>query len=435
MRRVWMFLLVAVLSIVGLAEIDLEILTNRVDLLEDYVNMVYESLGERVTYEELEFATQDLRNEIKSFKSIVEEILKRLEVIGTELKIQQDGVSNISKMINDLSNTVNNLSVKLTTVDYLLTKKVTVLEEKIPLLASSKDLEALSKEVSNLKTENSLFTSKLNSIDESIKKLYEMASQRVKYEEMEVALDVLFEKMNKEVTEVKNLLEILDIKSNMFDDDIVKIFEIISTKVENEDFEELSEIVTKLSTDLNDLTEILNGLATQVGDMDYIIGKRIDSLDEKIEEVKVSIEVQLTERDKKFEQEIALRDKQIEELKVFFENKLKEKDEQIEEMKKSFEAQLVEKDKRIEQAEKKMADIILEYTNVVYKALNDRVTHEELQKALDNLKAEKDEVIKQLEQKLAESDKEIAELSNITILGVLIGIIGIGFGVWTFMSN
>ncbi len=312
MRKLGIFILVAVLSIIGLAEVDLETLSNRVDLLEEYVNMLYESLGERVTNEELEVAVSNLSEELENLKALIDELSQKNEELVVTLNIHDNDILKIYETlgeivekvemlmakfepaeseeteteevtvdINDLAEIVNGLAMQIGDLDYLIGKRLSALEGKVDALAEKTAVEELDGRVAELETQvlniNSTLSDGLPMIRTAVYQLAEdlaaleakmteyiavsletlkeelqvIPDEIVGYEELALVVENLeaaieqrvgaveehVDTMFEEISSLKETLETLSLKANMFDDDIVKLYEALGNKVEKDEFE------------------------------------------------------------------------------------------------------------------------------------------------------------------------------------------------------
>ncbi len=367
MRKLGIFVLVAVLSIIGLAEVDFETLGNRVDLLEEYVNMLYESLGERVTYEELEVAVANLSELIEELKVHIDELSQKNEELVVTLNIHDNDILKIyetlgeivekvemlvgelepaeteetsaeetSVDINDLAEIVNGLAMQIGDMDYLISKRLSALEGKVDALAEKTVVEELDGRVSELETQvlniNSTLSDGLPMIRTAV---YQLAED----------LAALEAKMT----------EYIAVSVDMLKEDLEALL------AEKVSYEELAFVVENLEA----------ALEQRVG----AVEEHLDTIFEELSSMKELLET------------ISLKANMFDD------------------------------------------DIVK-----LYEALGNKVDRDEFEGQLADMKAENEQLKKDLETKLAEKDARISELNNFALIGIVLGVVGVGLGIWAVLK-
>lgn len=225
-----------------------DVLTNRLELLEEYTNMIYETLGGYVSVDDFE-----------AFKAEIETRLSELEVQVLNIQNTLDtGMPALREMIYGLSESVANLEERLSSyVDVSVGEVKDQLDE---VLITIEDLRVT-----------------LDIHDGDILKIYETLGT---LSEQVAALE---EKMaSLKADELAETLESIVLKLDMHDQDIVNIFDNLSNKADREQVDTLEASVAELYDSVNGLNEILTGLAAQIGDTDYLLRKQIENLGKEI---------------------------------------------------------------------------------------------------------------------------------------------------------
>jgi len=84
--------------------------------------------------------------------------------------------------------------------------------------------------------------------------------------------------MVSELQPVSENLQALSLKVDMHDQDIVNLYDNLSTKADAEKVDALEVTVTDLLDSIDGLSEIITGLGAQIGDTDYLLRKQIADL-------------------------------------------------------------------------------------------------------------------------------------------------------------
>ena len=84
--------------------------------------------------------------------------------------------------------------------------------------------------------------------------------------------------MVSELQPVSENLQALSLKVDMHDQDIVNLYDNLSTKADAERVDALEATVADLSDSIDGLSEIITGLGAQIGDTDYLLRKQIENL-------------------------------------------------------------------------------------------------------------------------------------------------------------
>ncbi|ODN31091.1 hypothetical protein [Fervidobacterium thailandense] len=255
MRKLGILLAVLLFGIFVYAqEVDVEGILNRLELLEEYANMIYETVGTKVGYEELEGLISDLDARISELEVSILNIQSTLET----------GLPAIRDMLYELS--ANIAAVEEKSAMYTDVRVDSLKEE----------LDRLAEELASLQTLLEDVKVTLDIHDGDILKIYETLGS------LSEELAGLQESVTALVSVTEDV-ESMKLKLDMHDQDIVNIYDNLAMKANLESVENLEASVTALEEAVNGLSEILTGLAAQIGDTDYLLRKQIENLGKNLE--------------------------------------------------------------------------------------------------------------------------------------------------------
>ncbi len=245
MRKLGILLAVVLFGLMVFAEVDIDSLVNRIELLEEYANMIYDIVGTKVSTED--------------FEAFVLSTDVRILAIETELLNVKNTVDNGLPALRDL---LYELSANLAALEERITSYVEVslitFKEEMP------NIDELMTALEDLKVT-------LDIHDNDILKIYETLGTLSDH------IAALEEKIiNPEV------IETLKLKVDMHDQDIVNIYDNLSQKADREQIDMLEASVTELQKSVSSLNDIVTGLAAQIGDTDYLLRKQIENLGKDI---------------------------------------------------------------------------------------------------------------------------------------------------------
>jgi len=248
MKKLGIILAVVLFSLVAFAqEVDLEVLQNRVDLLEEYSNMIYDSLGTKLSVDDFDVAMAGLDERLGALETNV------LNLQGTI----NDGLPALRDMIYELSANLSSLEERLTSY-------VGVSSDEAKAAAIEEALAEVNPVLDDIKVT-------LDIHDGDILKIYETLGNLS--DELANLNDMV-----SELQPVSENLQALSLKVDMHDQDIVNLYDNLSTKADAEKVDALEATVTDLLDSIDGLSEIITGLGAQIGDTDYLLRKQIADL-------------------------------------------------------------------------------------------------------------------------------------------------------------
>ncbi|HOH53069.1 MAG TPA: hypothetical protein PLN23_02540 [Fervidobacterium sp.] len=248
MKKLGIILAVVLFSLVAFAqEVDLEVLQNRVDLLEEYSNMIYDSLGTKLSVDDFDVAMVGLDERLGALETNV------LNLQGTI----NDGLPALRDMIYELSANLSSLEERLTSY-------VGVSSDEAKAAAIEEALAEVNPVLDDIKVT-------LDIHDGDILKIYETLGNL--NDELSNLNDMV-----SELQPVSESLQALSLKVDMHDQDIVNLYDNLSTKADAEKVDALEVTVTDLLDSIDGLSEIITGLGAQIGDTDYLLRKQIADL-------------------------------------------------------------------------------------------------------------------------------------------------------------
>ncbi|HCI29726.1 MAG TPA: hypothetical protein PK404_01835 [Fervidobacterium sp.] len=250
MKKLGIVLVVVLFGLVAFAqEVDVQALLSRVDILEEYSNMIYDSLGSKVSVDDFDSVISDLDGRLAELET---------KVLNVQSTID-DGLPALRDMLYELAANVASVEERLSS--YVEVSVEGVKEEIMGEIGTA--IEDI--------------TVTLDIHDTDILKIYEtlgmFSDELMDLREMVVALETSFES-----------IESLALKVDMHDQDIVNIYDNLSTKADAEKCDALEASVAELRESIDGLSEIITGLGAQIGDTDYLLRKQIEDLSKIVDE-------------------------------------------------------------------------------------------------------------------------------------------------------
>ncbi|QIV79022.1 hypothetical protein [Fervidobacterium pennivorans] len=247
MKKLGILIAVVLFGIFAFAQqLDMETLLNRIELLEEYTNMIYDVLGTKVSSDE--------------FETVLAELDERISELETKvLNIQ----STIDTGLPALRDMLYELSANLAALEERITSYV-----EVSLMSSKEEIKAeLMDEILPMLDDIKVT---LDIHDSDILKIYDTLGT------LSEQIAAVQEKLAS-FEEISTSIESLTLKLDMHDQDIVNIYDNLSMKADREQVDTLEASVTDLQEQISGLNEILTGLAAQIGDTDYLLRKAIEN--------------------------------------------------------------------------------------------------------------------------------------------------------------
>ncbi|MFN4268848.1 MAG: hypothetical protein ACK4EZ_08445 [Fervidobacterium pennivorans] len=254
MKKLGILIAVVLFGIFAFAqEVDMETLLNRIELLEEYTNMIYDVLGTKVSSDDFETALAELDGRISELET---KVLNIQSTIDTGLPALRDMLYELSANLAAVEERLTSyMEVSLSTLKD--EAKAEVMDEILPMLDDIKVT--------------------LDIHDGDILKIYDTLGT------LSEQIAAVQEKLAS-FEEISASIESLTLKLDMHDQDIVNIYDNLSMKADREQVDALEASVTDLEASVTDLqeqiagmNEILTGLAAQIGDTDYLLRKAIEN--------------------------------------------------------------------------------------------------------------------------------------------------------------
>jgi chromosome segregation ATPase len=227
-------------------EVDMETLLNRIELLEEYTNMIYDVLGTKVSSDDFETVLAELDGRISELET---KVLNIQSTIDTGLPALRD-------MLYELSANLAAVEERLTS--YIEVSLLTIKDE-----AKAELMDEILPMLDDIKVT-------LDIHDSDILKIYDTLGT------LSEQIAAIQEKLAS-FEEISALIESLTLKLDMHDQDIVNIYDNLSMKADREQVDTLEASVADLQEQIAGLNEILTGLAAQIGDTDYLLRKAIEN--------------------------------------------------------------------------------------------------------------------------------------------------------------
>ncbi|AMW33459.1 hypothetical protein NA23_09595 [Fervidobacterium islandicum] len=246
MKKLGILIAVVLFGIFAFAQqVDMDALLNRIELLEEYTNMIYDTVGTKVS--------------VDDFETALAEIDERLSELETKvLNIQ----STIDTGLPALRDMLYELSANLAALDERLTSFVEVSLDAAKEEVKTAIMDELQPQLDDLKVTLDIHDSDILKIYDTLGMLSEQIAQ---IQEAFAAQE-----------EASSIVESLALRLDMHDQDIVNIYDNLSMKADREQVDALEATIVDLQEQIAGLNEIITGLAGQIGDTDYLLRKQID---------------------------------------------------------------------------------------------------------------------------------------------------------------
>lgn len=246
MKKLGILIAVVLFGIFAFAQqVDMDALLNRIELLEEYTNMIYDTVGTKVS--------------VDDFETALAEIDERLSELETQiLNIQ----STIDTGLPALRDMLYELSANLAALDERLTSFVEVSLDAAKEEVKTAIMDELQPQLDDLKVTLDIHDSDILKIYDTLGMLSEQIAQ---IQEAFAAQE-----------EASSIVESLALRLDMHDQDIVNIYDNLSMKADREQVDALEATIVDLQEQIAGLNEIITGLAGQIGDTDYLLRKQID---------------------------------------------------------------------------------------------------------------------------------------------------------------
>ncbi|MGC8901992.1 MAG: hypothetical protein ACP5KD_01410 [Fervidobacterium sp.] len=248
MRKLGIILAVLFFGLMVFAQdetVDINALLNRIELLEEYTNMIYDTVGTKLSVDDFEAYASDVELRLSNIET---DLLNVKNTVDTGLPALRD-------MLYELSSNLAALEERLTSYVEI---SVSSLQEQ---LASSTEFQTA---LEDLKVTLDIHDSDILKIYETLGTLSEQVAA------IQEKIGMLDE------------LEPIALKLDMHDQDIVNIYDNLSAKADREQVDMLEASLTELFDSVSSLNDILTGLAAQIGDTDYLLRKQINDLEKNI---------------------------------------------------------------------------------------------------------------------------------------------------------
>ena len=293
MRKLGILIAVVLFGLVVFAqEVDIDSLLNRIELLEEYTNMIYDVLGTKAGAEELAALNDQINNVLSKLESIKPEIIDELQPTFDDLKVAldihdsdilkiYDTLGMLSEQIATLQEStsseelIESLALKLDMHDQDIVNLYDNLSTKadredVQMLEAS--LTTLEENVNGLSDILSGLAAQIGDTDYLLRKAIENAQK-----DLNAKIDT---KADKEVLEtIANRLDLLEEYAN-------SLYETLGTKVSADELEmamtELDERISTIETDLLNVKSTVETGLPALRDMLYELSSNLASTEERL---------------------------------------------------------------------------------------------------------------------------------------------------------
>ncbi len=428
----------------------LDVFANRLELLEEHANMIYEILKTKVDNEVYEEAMVEKEERISALETVVLNMKSTLEdglpaLRAAVYQLYED----LASLENKLTEYVNVITEELTGRIDLVDDSIEVLETKILLLEDyansmyemlqakvdnevfeetvnrlAEEVLRLDTEVEDLEDVMNIFVNRIELLEEHANTIYDMLQTKVDsevFEEKTAELENELSSLNDQIAyletklteyvnvkseELKGLFETLETRVALLEEYGNVLYETLQTKVDNDVFEEKVAQIEESLDSVAERVSLLEDYSNMLYDSQELLLEKINEISEKVDNTQENMVNLIHEKTTTLQQNIELVSLDI--LNIISKNQ--------------------EQDDKLSELAEKINTIDLRVVNL-----------EEMTKKLNDSLSVTNEKVAQLENQLAQKNQEIESLKQVnqiaTILGatgVIIGIIAIlkAFGVF-----
>ncbi|MCX7653557.1 MAG: hypothetical protein N2Z58_02620 [Fervidobacterium sp.] len=394
MKKLGIILAVVFLGLMTFAQTDLSSIINRIELLEEYANMIYDAVGTKLAIEDFD-----------EYVAQMEERISALEIDVLNIKSSiMTGMPALRDMLYELSSNLSNVEARLTSY---VEVAIGSLKEELGNLMQT-DWTSV---IEDLKVTLDIHDSDILKIYETLGTLSEQVS-------------ALSEMLAGQEELLRNV-EALALKVNMHDQDVVNIYDNLSAKADREQVDMLEASITELYDSINGLNEILTGLAAQIGDTDYLLRKQISDLEKNIN-TKLGDYVTKTALEEKLSSIYGTIDDLKVTLDIHDSDILK-----IYETLGTLSDQLAILSEAYANHEEKLQklvnrnELLEEYVNMVYDVVNTKLSQEDFESANEATNKKIEETNKKIEETKVEINKKIDNVNLVAWLGLILGTVAL----------
>ncbi len=312
MRKLGILIAVVLFGLVVFAqEVDIDSLLNRIELLEEYTNMIYDVLGTKAGAEDLAALNDQINNVLSKLESIKSEIIDELQPTFDDLKVAldihdsdilkiYDTLGMLSEQIATLQEStsseelIESLALKLDMHDQDIVNLYDNLSTKadredVQMLEAS--LTTLEENVNGLSDILSGIAAQIGDTDYLLRKAIENAQK-----DLNAKIDT---KADKEVLEtIANRLDLLANRLDLLEEYANSLYETLGTKVSTDELEmAMTELDERISTNLASTEERLTSYIEEV------VAENVNTLQAKIDAKadKESVDTEIKELNSKID--------------------------------------------------------------------------------------------------------------------------------------
>jgi len=285
MRKLGILLAVVLFGLMIFAEADLDSIVNRIELLEEYANMIYDAVGTKVATEDFEGLLSKLDELEAGLYSTIEDLKVTLDIHDSDILKIYETLGSLSEQIAAMNEMLAGQEELVSNIESLMLK-VDMHDQDIVNIYDNLSAKADREQVDMLEASTTELYDSVNGLNEILTGLaaqigdtdYLLRKQIAELEKnMNTKLGDYVTKADLET--VVNRLELLEEYANM-------IYDTLNTKVSAEDFEtyvaETDERISQLEVEVLNIKDTVSQGLPAIRDMLYELSYNLASVEERL---------------------------------------------------------------------------------------------------------------------------------------------------------
>lgn len=281
MRKLGILLAVLLFGVFVYAQkVDIEGILDRLELLEEYANMIYETVGTKVSYDDIEALIAELEERLASLETLLEDLRVTLDIHDSDILKIYETLGSLSEEVAGLRETISGLVAYAEDIE-AMKLKLDMHDQDIVNIYDNLSMKANLETVENLE-------SSVTALEETVNELSKiLTGLAARISDTDHLLRKQIENLNKNLeskaskTDVEALmsrLELLEEYANM-------MYDLVNTKLSVEEFdafaEELESRLTEIEVAILNIQSTLETGLPVLRDMLYELSVNLASAEER----------------------------------------------------------------------------------------------------------------------------------------------------------
>lgn len=286
MRKLGILLAVLLFGVFVYAqEVDIEGILNRLELLEEYANMIYETVGTKVSYDDMDALIAELEERLASLETLLEDLRVTLDIHDSDILKIYETLGSLSEEVAGLREAISGLVAYAEDIESMKLK-LDMHDQDVVNIYDNLSMKANLETVENLESSVTALEEAVNGLSEILTGLAAQIGDtdyllRKQIENLGKNLESGLEsKASKtDVEALMNRLELLEEYANM-------IYDLVNTKLSVEEFdafaEELEARLTEIEVAILNIQSTLETGLPALRDMLYELSANLAATEERV---------------------------------------------------------------------------------------------------------------------------------------------------------